>query len=135
MLRLNILDRFRDLSQLGLRVLTGTFLMHGTWDNITSSARMAEFVAFLTQFKFPLPAMMAPLSVGLQFGAGLLLLLGLWTRAAGLLIAANFVVGVVMVHWAEPYRGWWPAIVLVFIGLHFATHGAGRYSLDSWRKG
>jgi uncharacterized membrane protein YphA (DoxX/SURF4 family) len=38
-----------------------------------------------------------------------------------------------MVHFAEPYRGWWPAIVLVFIGLHFATHGAGRWSVDGWR--
>ena len=57
----------------------------------------------------------------------------LFTRWAGLAVAATFVVAVAMVHFAEPYRGWWPAIVLVFIGAHFATHGAGRWSVDGWR--
>ena len=127
------LDRWRDLSQLALRLLTGAFLIHETLDNVISPARMAEFAAYLAHFGFPAPALMAPLSVAVQFACGALLALGLLTRWAGLLIAANFVVGVVMVHWAESFRGWWPAIVLVFIGLHFATHGAGRISLDHWR--
>ena len=40
---------------------------------------------------------MAPLSVAVQFGCGALLVLVLLTRWAGLLVAANFVVAVVMV--------------------------------------
>lgn len=127
---LNWLDSGRDLSQLGLRLLTGAFLMHETLDNIVSGARMQEFVAFMTQFGFPAPNLMAPLGVWVQFISGALLALGLLTRWAGLAIAATFVVAVVMVHWAEPFRGWWPATVLVFIGAHFATHGPGRFSLD-----
>jgi hypothetical protein len=35
-----------------------------------------------------------------------------------------------MVHWAEGFRGWWPAIVLVALGFLFAAIGAGRYALD-----
>lgn len=123
-------DAGRDYSQLGLRLLTGSFLMHETLDNIVSPARMQEFATFLSQFGFPATHVMAPLGVWVQFISGALLALGLLTRWAGLAIAATFVVAVVMVHWAEPYRGWWPAIVLVFIGLHFATHGGGRFSLD-----
>jgi len=130
-LMLTSLARFSDLTLLVLRALTGAFLVHETWDNVSSAARMAEFVTFLDQFGFPAPALMAPLSVAVQFGCGILLLLGLFTRAAGLLIAANFVVAVVMVHWAEPFRGWWPAIVLVFLGLHFAAAGSGRFGLDA----
>ena len=130
MLHLNGLDAGRDFSQLGLRLLTGGFLMHETLDNIVSSARMEEFVAFMTQFGFPAPNLLAPLGVWVQFVSGAMLALGLLTRWAGLAIAATFVVAVTMVHWAEPFRGWWPAIVLVFIGLHFATHGAGRFSID-----
>ena len=130
-LMLNNLSRFSDLTLFGLRALTGAFLMHETWDNVSSAARMAEFVKFLDQFGFPAPALMAPLSVAVQFGCGILLILGLFTRLAGLLIAANFVVAVVMVHWAEPFRGWWPAIVLVFLGLHFAAAGSGRLGLDA----
>lgn len=133
MLNLAALDHGRDLSQLGLRLLTGSFLMHETLDNIVSPARMQEFVGFMTQFGFPAPNLMAPLGVWVQFISGALLVLGLFTRWAGLAVAATFVVAVAMVHFAEPYRGWWPAIVLVFIGAHFATHGAGRWSVDGWR--
>ena len=129
------LARWSDATLLGLRVLTGAFLIHETWDNVTSAARMAEFVKFLDQFGFPAPALMAPLSVAVQFGAGALLIAGLLTRWAGLLIAANFVVAVVMVHWNEPFRGWWPAIVLVVLGLHLAAAGSGRYGLDRFLGG
>jgi putative oxidoreductase len=58
--------------------------------------------------------------------------IGLLTRWAGLLMTFNFIVAVVMVHWSQDFRGWWPAIVLVFISLHFALQGAGRYSVDAW---
>jgi putative oxidoreductase len=91
---------------------------------------MREFAGFLGQFGFPLPHLLAPLSVAVQFGAGVLLILGLATRAAGMLIAANFAVAVTMVHWAEPFRDWWPALILVVLGLHFAAAGSGRFGLD-----
>jgi len=130
-LALPSLSRWSDLTLLALRLVTGAFLMHETWDNVSSRARMGEFVAFLEQFGFPLPHLMAPLSVAVQFGCGALLILGLLTRVAGLLVAANFVVAVAMVHFAEPFRGWWPALVLVFLGLHFAAAGAGKYGFDA----
>jgi putative oxidoreductase len=129
--KLNGLARFADLTLLALRVVTGGFLIHETWDNVTSSARMREFAEFLTQFDFPLPHLMAPLSVAVQFGCGILIVLGFATRLAGLLIAANFAIAVYMVHWAEPFRGWWPALVLVFLALHFAAVGSGRVGLDA----
>lgn len=126
-----VLDRWSDLSLAGLRILTGVFLVYGTQDNVFSAAQMEEFVRFLTAHNFVLPELMAPLSVWAQFICGILLVLGLLTRWAGLVIAFNFVVAVWMVHWPEDLRGWWPAIVLVFLGLHFATRGAGRWSLDA----
>ncbi|WFL76059.1 DoxX family protein [Altererythrobacter arenosus] len=120
----------QDLTLAALRVLTGSFLIYGTWDNIVSPARMQEFVDFLTAFGFPEPQLLAPLSVWVQFISGVLLVLGLFTRWAGVLVFANFVVAVVMVHWAEDFRGWWPAIVLVFLGAHFAAAGAGPFGMD-----
>ena len=125
------LARWSDLTLLGLRALTGAFLVHETWDNVSSRARMGEFVQFLDQFGFPVPWLMAPLSVAVQFGCGALLILGLLTRLAGLLVAANFVVAVAMVHFNQPFRDWWPAIVLVFLGLHFAAAGSGKFGLDA----
>ena len=46
-LTLPILARFSDLTLFALRAVTGAFLMHETWDNIESRARMGEFVEFL----------------------------------------------------------------------------------------
>ncbi len=128
--KLTNLARFSDGTLLLLRLVTGAFLVHETWDNVSSAARMKEFVGFLDQFAFPLPHLMAPLSVTVQFAAGVLLILGLATRVAGLAIAADFAIAVYMVHWAEPPRGWWPALVLVFLGLHFAAAGSGRFGAD-----
>lgn len=128
--KLNGLARFSDFTLLLLRLVTGAFLVHETWDNVTNAARMKEFAGFLGQFGLPLPHLMAPLSVAVQFGAGVLLILGLLTRWAGLLVAANFTIAVLMVHFAEPFRGWWPALILAFLGLHFGTAGSGRFGLD-----
>ena len=130
-LMLPTLSRWSDLTLFGLRMLTGAFLMHETWDNVSSRARMGEFVQFLDQHGFPLPWLLAPFSVAVQFGAGALLAAGLLTRLAGLLLAANFAVAVLMVHFNEPFRGWWPALVLVFLGLHFAAAGSGKFGLDA----
>jgi putative oxidoreductase len=131
LLLLPSLARLEDLALLALRCLTGGFLIHGVIDNILSPARMQEFVGFLAANGFAAPAVMAPLSVYAQFAIGVALVLGALTRWAGLLLAFNFIVGVVMVHWQQSFREWWPAIVLVFLGLYFAARGAGRFGLDA----
>src|SRR5688572_26456399 len=113
LLFLPALARGADAAMLALRLLTGAFLIHGVWDNITSAERMEEFEGFLTASGFAMPALMAPLSVWAQFVCGLLLIPGLLTRWAGLVLTFNFIVAVVMVHWSQDFRGWWPAIVLV----------------------
>lgn len=125
------LKRYEDLSTALLRIVTGAFLVYGTQDNVLSAARMAEFVQFLTAHRFVMPELMAPLSVYAQFLGGLLLILGLLTRWTGLVIAFNFVVALWMVHWPEDYRAWWPAGILIFLGLHFACRGGGRWSVDA----
>lgn len=121
-----------DLSLLLLRLLVGSFLMWETLDNITSAERMAEFVGFLGQFGFIWPEVMAPLSVYAQFICGALILVGALTRLASLVIVFNFIVALAMVHWGGDFRNWWPALVLVFIPLHFALTGPGRLALDRW---
>lgn len=73
---------------------------------------------------------MAPLSVFWQFTAGIGFILGLFTRWLGLVTMINFIVACWMVHWTQDFAGWWPALILVFLGLHFALSGSGRYGLD-----
>lgn len=129
-LLLTPLARFGDLGLLLLRLVTGAFLVWQSHDNVFSAARMAEFEAFLTQFHFPLPALMAPLCVWAQFLCGIAFILGLLTRWAGLITTFVFIVAVWMVHWPQNFPGWWPALILVFLGILFATMGGGRYALD-----
>lgn len=122
-----------DGAMLLLRLLVGVFLIHGVWDNVTSAERMAEFEAFLAAHHCPSPRIAAPLSVYAQLICGGLLVLGLLTRWAGLVMAFNFVVAFGLVHLHETLREQFPALVLVAISLVLATHGAGRYALDARR--
>ncbi len=130
-LLLTPLARFGDLGLLLLRLVTGAFLIYQSHDNILSAARMDEFEKFLTQFGFVYPEVMAPLCVWAQFLCGIAFVVGLLTRWAGLITVFVFIVAVYMVHWPQDFSGWWPALILVFLGLLFATEGPGRYSVDA----
>ena len=125
------LGRHADVGLLALRVLTGAFLVYGVADNVASAERMEEFATFMAASGFPAPQLLAPFSVYLQLLCGIALILGLLTRWTGIIVAVHFVVALVMVHWAQDFRAWWPAIVLVGIGFQFALTGAGRFSVDA----
>jgi putative oxidoreductase len=119
-----------DGALLASRLVIGAFLLWGVADNILSSARMAEFAQFLAANGFPIPHVMATLSVWVQALVGVALILGLFTRWAGLLCAINFAVAVAMVDAKLGVRGAFPATALVLFGLLFATLGGGRHALD-----
>jgi putative oxidoreductase len=130
-LLLTPLQRYSDHGLLLLRVLVGSFLIYGVWDNITSTERMEEFVAFLAKFGFPAPAFMARLSVWAQFLVGLSFITGLLMRWAGVLCAINFAVAFMMVDRFAGFRGAFPALCLLAIGIYFALRGAGRFGVDA----
>ena len=134
LLFLEPLAGLQDLTILITRVLTGAFLMWGTWDNISDPARMTEFVDFLAAFHFPAPELMAPLSVWFQFGCGALLIAGLFTRWAGLIMALNFIVGFLMVHLGDDFCAQFPALILIAVNLHFAAVGGRRFSIDRFLR-
>ncbi len=124
-------ERFADFGLLLLRVVTGAFLIYQSHDNVFSAARIDEFVKFLVQFNFIMPELLAPLSVYAQFVAGIGFALGLFTRWLGLITMVNFIIACWMVHWAQDFAGWWPALILVVLGLYFGLRGAGHYSIDA----
>ena len=127
--------RHTDIAVLLLRLYLGGFLIWGVWDNITSAERMAEFAGFLTAIGSPLPELAAPVSVGAQFLVGVLLIPGVLTRWAGMLLAVNFLVAVALIGTSEGIfpvvtRELFGPMMCVLAGLVLATHGAGRWSVD-----
>lgn len=124
-------DRHEDAALLALRVVTGLFLIYQSHDNVLSAARMDEFEAFMGQFGFWRPDFLAPFAIFWQVVAGIGFILGLFVRPLGLITAIQFIVAVWMVHWPQDFAGWWPALILVFLGLYFAARGGGRYALDT----
>ncbi|MFN3815368.1 DoxX family protein [Brevundimonas sp.] len=131
MIEISRLNALQSGAMLALRLYVGGFLIWGVWDNITSTARMAEFEAFLAGVNCPLPAIAAPLSVWAQFAIGVALIPGVLTRWAGLLLSLNFIVAVALLWGAgADGRGLFPPAILIFVGLILATYGAGRWSLD-----
>jgi putative oxidoreductase len=131
-IQLDGLRRGEDAAFALLRLHLGGFLIWGVWDNITSTARMAEFQAFLAGLNCPAPALAAPVSVWAQFVVGVLLIPGFLTRWAGLLLAVNFMVAVALLGGADaPARDLFGPMMCILAGLVLATHGPGALSIDA----
>lgn len=134
LLFLGALRSLSNAALLLLRVLVGSFLMWGTWDNIASAERMQEFVGFLTALQCPAPELAAPVSVYAQFLCGALILLGLLTRWAGLVMTFNFIVAVALLTLGggeTDFRALFPPLVMIAVPLVLATHGPGAYAVDA----
>ena len=119
-----------------LRLYLGCFLIWGVWDNIVSPARMQEFQAFLTAVNCPWPSLAAPLSVWAQFLIGILLVPGLLTRWAAILLAVNFLVAVGLIGrsvgiFPDVARELFGPMMCVLAGALLATQGAGSWSIDA----
>ncbi len=125
------LDMLRPLALLATRLYLGWFLIVGVWDNVTSPERMKEFETFLRGLNCPQPEIAAPLSVWVQLVIGVVLIPGIFTRLAGLLLAGNFAVAVFLFMGAGyTERQIYEPAILIFVGALLATHGAGPISAD-----
>jgi putative oxidoreductase len=121
-----------DLGKLVLRLtLGGLMLFHGV---AKIAAGAAPILALVAKAGFP-PALGYLVFVG-EIAAPLLLVIGLWTRAAAAVMAINMVVAVLLVHTAQfgeigKTGGW--ALELqafyFFTALAIVLLGAGRFSV------
>ncbi|MEX5744340.1 DoxX family protein [Massilia sp. X63] len=121
-----------DLGKLVLRVVLAVLLLfHG----ISKLGSGVGFIAGMLQ-KAGLPEVFA---YGVYIGevlAPLLILLGLFTRLAALVVAINMIVALLLVHTAEFFTlnntgGWALELQGMYLGsaIALALLGAGRYSL------
>lgn len=87
--------------------------------------RHSRFVASLG-----LPYWMGIVSALTEFLGGLLILSGLFTRFAALLVAINMLLAVLMVNRHHGYAGSEYSLALLAIALMLAFYGAGVYAID-----
>ena len=132
-----IQNAFKPVAEVGVRVVTGAFLMphgaqklFGLFGGYGPEATGQFFAA-----KLGLPASFAVLAGAIEFFGGLALVLGLFTRPAAALVFGLMAVAVVKVHLPAGYfwtdGGYEYPLMWAVLALSYVVKGGGRYSLDA----
>lgn len=131
---LTSLSRYRDIGVLLIRLAFGFQLVKVSYLNaLYPSDYLPQFIAFQQALGLPFPTVGSYLAAYTEFLGGLLLILGLWTRWAALLLIINFSVAVSVAHLAinDDYHNTFPAVNLLAISVFLLLNGPGRYAIDS----
>lgn len=131
MLKLSLLEKYKEYGVIFIRLIVGFHLIYGTQDNVFSYARMEEFAHFLSARGVPFPLFSAFLSAYAQFICGILFVVGLATRYAALVMIINFIAALIIAHIGDIYPRMFPALMMLAAACFFLLHGAGKLSLDS----
>ena len=120
-----------DVGLLGLRLFTGAALAfaHG----INKLPPTDRFVAGIAEMGFPFPVFFAWASALAEFGGGLLLAAGLFTRPAAFCIVVNMAVATFIRQAGDPFTEREPAMLFGMIALLYLIAGPGQLSIDAMR--
>ena len=120
-----------DLGLLGLRAGPAmVFLIHGALKLF--GGHFDRTVALFMTVNIPAPEAMAWAVAVLEFAGGLLLAVGLWTRLAAGLLAAEMAVAIVRVRWPQGFVGAAEfEVVLLLACLALTGTGSGRISIEA----
>ena len=124
-------DKYKDYSEVFIRMIIGFHLIYGTQDNVFSWDRMLEFSEFLTNFGFPIPLVSAAVSVYAQFICGILFIVGFQVRIAAVIMIGNFIIALLMVHTGDTYPGAFPAIMMLAGSLYLLFNGSKVFNVNT----
>jgi putative oxidoreductase len=94
-----------------------------------AASSIADITGFIASLGFPAASLFAWLVAIVEFGGGLLVLFGLFTRYAALAIAINMLVATVLVHLPKGYLKSEITLVLFLAALSLVASGAGKLSV------
>lgn len=92
-----------------------------------------KFIADVEQMGFPMPVVFAWAAAVSEFGGGLLLAAGLFTRISALVLCGTMLVAGLMMHGVvsgDGFAGMEMALLYAAISFAFLCTGAGRFSID-----
>jgi putative oxidoreductase len=121
-------SRSADVGLLVTRIVGGLSLAlaHG-WGKVPPSPR---FISRTEGMGFPLPEFFAWMAAFAEFGGGLLLAAGLFTRPAALLVMAHTLVIVFAAHAGDPFSAREKGVLFFAVAALHVLAGPGRYSID-----
>ncbi|MEO8490326.1 MULTISPECIES: DoxX family protein [unclassified Pseudomonas] len=135
-MRYTLFERQRDLIILIARILLMLLFVTSGWGKLTGFSGTVEY---FTSIGAPLPSIAASVAVLMEFGVGILLLIGFYTRPLALLMAL-FVLGTAIIghhfwNMVEPAKSantvqFFKNMSIIGGLLLLSVTGAGRYSLD-----
>lgn len=124
--------RFAKYGMLPLRIVVGlVFLMHGAQKLFVFG--LGGTADIMGKLGLPLPVLCAIIVIAVELLGGLAIVLGVFTRVAGALLAFEMLIAILVARLSggffAPY-GYEFELTLLGASLTFALHGAGRMSLD-----
>ncbi len=129
--------RSASLGLLLLRAVVGVvFVIHGGQKLFVFG--LPRFADGLARMGVPAPSVAAVVVTLVEFVGGALLVFGLFARPAALLIAADMLVAVLLVHLPRGFftpGGIEYPLTLMVANLALALLGAGAWSIDAWVHG
>jgi putative oxidoreductase len=119
-----------DAALLVIRVVLGIIMLYHGWPKLTN---LGGTIEGFTGMGIPLPPLAATFSMVAEVGGGLLLLLGVLTDVAGLLVAIDMLGAITFVHAKNGFAVMdggveWP-LALLAMALGVALAGPGRFSV------
>ncbi len=123
------LSAFANLGLVLLRGFAGIALAFG--HGIDKLSVSGKFIESVGKMGFPMPAFFAWAAALSEFGCGIFLALGLFTRLSSLFIGFTMLAALWSVHFNDPFPKQEKAFLYLFIALLFLLKGASDWSLDS----
>jgi putative oxidoreductase len=129
---LRFLDRLQPLGLLVLRIVLGVIMIGHSYPKVFGGVH--QTVGFISSLG--LPWWLAYFSMAAEFGGGILVIAGLFTRCASLAILIDMVVAIWKVHWKHGLlgeHGYQFPISLAAIAFALMLFGAGEIAIDAIR--
>ncbi len=125
---------FNNIAQLISRLILGVILIAHGWDKFGITG-LEGITGFFDSIGVPAAGFAAPVVAIVEILGGVLLILGLFTRITGIVVALLMLGAAVFAHMGAGIfvaNGGWELVGAIGAGfLAFAAVGAGRYSLDA----
>jgi len=117
------------------RILLAAIFLHDGWFKVVAYQAALAYMA-----AYGVPGALLPLAIAVELGCALLIVLGLWTRAAALMLAAFCVATAVLFHTKFGDRNqllhFEKDLAIAGGFLMLAVHGAGAWAIDAlWKRG